>query len=165
MTISVSSGNFLFIIMAVILGVVILTMLLKKGDRNKKIISLIILIAVFIFLFISFGRPSEIVVNENGVNSDVYGKIAFNWRDVEKAIYIEDYQDSPYKPTLKINGTAVKGFRAGKFRLESGESVKIVTQNSEDAALFYTSGGTYLFAVDQLKALIDIAEDYIEVIY
>ncbi len=165
MTISVSAGSFMYIMMAVIIGVIILSMLLKKGDRNKKIITVVIVLAVFIFIYILFGRPAKIVIDEQGINSTAYGKIEFNWSDVKSAEYISNYQNSPYKPSLKLNGTALKYFRVGKFRLVNGDNVKLVTQKSDDALIFYTSDGIYLFAIDQLKEMIDIADNYIEVVY
>ena len=165
MTISVSAGSFIYIILGIILLVIILSMLLKKGDKNKKILGFIIIIVVFVFVIITFGRPKDIVINEQGITSNVYGKIAFNWSDVKSAEYIENYQDSPYKPVMKLSGTAFPGFRAGKFRLSSGENVKLVTQESTDAVIFNMKDETFLFAVDRLDELIDIADNYIEVVY
>ena len=165
MTISVSVGSFLFIIFGAIFAVTVLTMLLKKGDTRKKIISLTILIVVFISVFYFFGRPSEIVIGDNGINSDVYGKISFSWDDVESARYIENYQETGYRPVMKLNGTAVQDFRAGKFRLSNKETVKLVTQKSDNAVLFVTDKETYLFAVDELDEMLKIVKKHIEVVY
>ena len=165
MIISVSAGSFLFIIFGAVFAVTLLAMLLKKGDRQKKIISLVIFIVVFVFIFIFFGRPSEIVINETGIESNVYGRIVFSWSDVDSAEYIKNYQETEYKPSLKLNGTAMKGFRAGKFKLTGGDTVKLVTQTSEDAVIFRTSEGSYLFAVDELDALMKIASEHVSVVY
>lgn len=165
MVITVNASSFIFIIFGAVFLVTILAMLLKKGDRHKKIISLAVLVVVFIALFISFGRPSEIVVNEKGIKSGVYGKIEFSWDEVETARYIDNYQNTKYKPSLKISGTAMKDFRAGKFRLANGKTVKLVTQSVDDAVLFSTAEGDFLFAVDEIDTMIEIASKYTEVVY
>lgn len=161
MSITIDSGGMLLIIFAIIFAAVIISMLLKRGDFKKKTAALVILIVTFGFVFLMFGRPAEITVNENGIESTTYGKIAFRWNEVEKAVLIDNYQDTGFKPTLKLNGTAAVNFRAGTFKLSNGDKVKLITQSSGDAAIFYTDKDIYLIAIDELPALIDIAGDYI----
>ena len=163
MTITVNAGSQMMLIFGIILGVIVLSMLLKKGDFQKKIIAIVILLVVFGFVFFSFGRPSEIVLDEHGLDSGVYGKISFDWEDVDEARLIRDYQDGTYKPVMKLNGNAMKGYRSGTFKLAGGEKVKLVTQRADDALFFSTSEGSYLFAVDQLDSMYDYASKYIEI--
>ncbi|MBI9108360.1 MAG: hypothetical protein JEZ04_16560 [Spirochaetales bacterium] len=162
MTITINSAGSLLLIFGIIFVVIILSMLLKKGDLRKKLLSLGMLIVIFAFTFFMFSRPSQLTIDDEGVESTSYGKISFDWNEVEKALIIEDYQDTGFKPLVKLNGTAVKNFRAGSFKLSNGENVKLITQSAEDAAVFYTDKNIYLIAVDELKAFIDVASEYID---
>jgi hypothetical protein len=162
MIISIDAGGSLLLIFGIIFAVIILSMLLKKGDFKKKILSLIIILVAFAFVFIMFGRPSKLIVDDEGINSTSYGKIDFDWKDINRAVLVAAYQSSPYKPVLKLTGTAVKDFRAGTFKLSNGETAKLITQSAEDAAVFYTGDKIYLLAIDELDKLIDIASDYVQ---
>lgn len=163
MIITIDSSGQLLLIFGIIFAIVVLSMLLKKGDLPKKVISLVIMTAVFAFVFFMFGRPTKIVMDETGLNSRVYGTIEFEWTEITDAILIENYQQTEYKPALKINGSAVKDFRAGYFRLSNGEKAKLVTQSSDDALLIRTAEKTYLFAVDELDSMIAYLSRYIKI--
>ncbi len=161
MTIEISSGNMLLIAFGIIFAVIVLMMLLRPGQRGKKIISIVILIVVFCVVYFMFGRPGEISISDTGVKSTVYGKIEFTWDEVRSAELVKDYQNTDWRPTIKINGSAFPGFRAGRFRLANGDMAKIVTQKSGDAVIFRTENDTYLFAVDDMDKLTEIASEHV----
>ncbi|HAK46945.1 MAG TPA: hypothetical protein DCO79_13650 [Spirochaeta sp.] len=162
MTLTFSSGSTLLIFFGIVLAAVIILMILRPGKRGQKLLSIVILLVTFSVVYFIFGRPTEILIDSEGIHSEAYGKINFAWTDVNDAEIIENYEDTGWKPSVKINGSGLIGFRAGRYRLTNGDTAKILTQKSDKAIVFQTKDEIYLFALDETDKLIEIASDYIE---
>ncbi len=163
MEITVNSSGFILILLIITLIAVTASMFLKKGDWNKKLIALGIVVVVFGFVFFSFGRPAKIIADENGISSTSYGKIEFSWDEVQQALYVPDYTDTEWKPSVKLNGIAMAGFRAGTFRIAGGENVKLITMQNDTAAVFITADKTYLLAPEEIDEFIKYISSFIKI--
>ena len=162
MAITFSPGSSLIILFGVILAVVIILMIRRPGQTNQKLLSIVIMLVVFAVVYFMMGRPSEMLVDEDGIHSDAYGKINFSWSDVSEAEIIEDYTKTNWKPSIKINGVGMMNFKAGRYRLSNGSVARILTQQTDKAVVFITDEATYLIAVDEIDALIEKASEFIE---
>lgn len=162
MSIIISASSTLLIFFGIVFAAIIVLMVLRSGQTKQKLLSLAIMAAVFTLVYFQFGRPKEIVIDQSGVHSEAYGKIDFAWTDVDDAKVITGYQDTEWKPSVKINGSSFIGFRTGKFKLSNGDYAKIITQKSNDAVIFQTSEDLFLFALDEHEEFIRIASEYIQ---
>ena len=161
MSITINPGNSFLIFFGIIIAIVVVLMILKPGQGSRKILSLIILIAAFAAVYFLFGRPSDIIIDDSGVHLNAYGRINFSWSEVTEAEIIEDYMNTEWRPKVKISGSGMIGFKAGRYRLSGGNTAKILTQKSDKAVIFITDDEIYLLAVDETDKLIETASKYI----
>lgn len=107
MEITLDPPQFLLWLVLGILGVVALSLLLKKGEWLRKGIAMGITVVVVMVLLVVFYRTSSITVDHRGLSSDTYGTTQIAWDDVERAIFMEKLSQTSFRPARRTNGTAV----------------------------------------------------------
>ncbi|MDC7225656.1 MAG: PH domain-containing protein [Spirochaetales bacterium] len=161
MIITLSMGTNLLIAFGIIMAIVLVLMILRPGQTNQKLLSIGILLVTFTVIYFILGRPANVVIDEKGIHTESYGKIDFEWSEVESAAIVEDYRNSKWNPEVKITGSGMPGFKTGRYRLDNGETAKIITQKSNKAVVFQTDDAIYLFAFDEIEKIIETASEYV----
>jgi len=154
----------LYILLAVP-AVIIISMLLKKGDIKKKVLSLGLAIVIMVIILFVVYREGSITVDEEGIRAQTFGKIELSWAQVSKAEYVDNFESTEYGIKSKLSGIGIGELKAGRFLLQNGSSAKIVVQKSADALVLTTKDGLVLLAPNKLESLVSEAETYIEIQY
>ncbi len=110
--------GWLYYIFLVIAIVAIASILLKKGSRNKKIISAIFTVAVLAIVAYFINKPTKISVTQT--------EIAINNRhiaydQIAEVAIMKAGQEGSYQPTMRVGGTAVGKLRTGHYKLKNGK--------------------------------------------
>ncbi|MBN2048933.1 MAG: hypothetical protein JW760_00700 [Spirochaetales bacterium] len=150
----------LYVCLGLIL-VILASMLLKRGGGRKKILSLMITLVVMTVVLTLLYRRTTLTVDSRGIQSTVYGKITFDWQEVQEASYIKDFTSSDYGLKTKLNGVGVPGLQAGRYLLKNGSKARVIVQDQKDALLFVLPDDLILLAPQELEALTAEVEKYI----
>lgn len=143
-----------------IVAVSVVSVVLKKGSRSRKVIALAIVVAVAGVLLLAFYRPTTLTVDSDGVRTNGLRGVALTWADVEHAYFETNLRTSEYRPTVRTNGAAIGDFRTGRFLLSNGESAQVLMERSDQAVVLVTAERTYLFAPSRIDLLVDAINRY-----
>ena len=162
MIFTINNGYILLIFFAMLFAAIVILMILRPGKRGQKLLSIGILVVICSVVYFMFGRPAEVIIDKAGIHSEAYGKINFEWSEVQQAEVIDDYKETEWKPSVRLNGLGLPGFRSGRYRLSNGKQAKVLTQKSEDAVIFQTDEDLYIFAINEHDRFLTIVSQYIE---
>lgn len=156
----VSPPNTLLYIIVGILVVGVTSVLLKRGDRRKKITGLVILVVVSGALLLFLYRPIRIEVDADGVA--ISGRIneELAWSRVESALFEPNLPASEWRPTVRQVGAAIGSYRTGRFLLSNGESAQLAMERADATVVLRTAETTYLLAPPDVEALAQAIDQY-----
>jgi hypothetical protein len=143
-----------------ILGVAIVSLILKKGEPVRKAIGVGIAVVVVAAIVLYVYRPVTIRVGEERVEVRGAGGLALEWEDVESAVYVEDLRTSPFRPTVRTRGVAIGGYRTGRFLLSNGDAARVFMVQAEDAVIIQTDERTYVFAPENADEMAEAVDTY-----
>jgi hypothetical protein len=143
--------------------VALLSVLLKKGETWKRILTMGIVVVVCGAILLFFYRDKHLVVDEAGMHGNPYGQVSLEWGAVTKAVLVEDLGSSPYALRMRTNGVAVGSYRMGWFSLANGQKGFVFAEIPARALVLETSGLTYVLAPKQLDEMVAIAETHVTV--
>ena len=83
-------------------------------------------------------RPKSLIVDVDGISSNLGRGIAIPWETVESAAIIDDLDSSGYDTKVKIGGTSVGSYHTGNFTLANGERARVIIQQKEKVVLVRT---------------------------
>lgn len=149
----------LYIAGAVVL-VAIASIFLKKGATIRKVIGVGVSILVVGGILFFVYRPVTIQVSEDGLVVRGAGGLELSWDEVESAVFEENLENSPFRPTVRTRGTAIGPYRTGRFLLSNGNSARVFMVQSNSAVIIRTDDLTYLFAPDDAEALAGAVDRY-----
>ncbi|MBN2736297.1 MAG: hypothetical protein JXR70_04905 [Spirochaetales bacterium] len=154
--------------LAIVLVIVVpcvaaLSIWLKKGKRAVKIVSTIALAVIVGFVAFLFIRPTRIVVDQQGLYTDVYFEHRFQWGQVKEAGLIPDLGASEFEPAFRQNGMAIGFDRKGYFSLKNGQNAFVMTQTDDRALYFSVEDKIYLFAPKDFDRFYDAVSKYITI--
>lgn len=114
--------------------------------------------AVLLGKSMSGARSSTFELSDAGLRlrGDIYGRFIpaekLGAADARRV----DISSGPYRPTLRVGGTAIPGYRAGWFRLANGEKALLyVTDPSKVVYVPTTEGFSLLLSVAETDAFLD----------
>jgi hypothetical protein len=133
------------------------------GAAGLTVVMLVLLVVLGIaggLVYASFrgSKSSTFEVSSAGLRlrGDVYGRlIPSNELLVHDARRV-DVSDGPYRPVMRIGGTAVPGYRAGWFNLRNGRRALLyVTDENKVVLVPTTAGYDVLLSVDEVDAFLE----------
>jgi len=153
----------LWIILAVYI-IAGLGLLFKKNKLIIKIIAFVFITVVCGLILFFFYRDSRLVIDEQGTKfDDFFGGFYLSWEEVESAAFIDNLNQSEYKPVLKTWGFSFGDIAFGWFSLKNGKSAQVVLQTRKKCLVINTIEKTYLFAPIDFDEFIGSVIDYIKV--
>jgi hypothetical protein len=145
---------FLLYVIAAVLVVGLTSVLLKRSPVQRKILgSVALLVACGAFLII-FYRDRHLVLDEQGIHANLYGRHEIPWSSIKRAVDIEHLPGSPYAPVRRTSGTAIGNYRTGWFTLAGGGSAFLVMQEADRALLIEDGTTRYLIGVKDMDGLL-----------
>jgi len=142
----------LYIVIAA-MAVVMAMVLFSRRPPARKLIAVVVAAVVLAVVASRIGTigSSPLTVAAAGL---AYGEENIPWSSVERAAYVADLSVSEYRPTRRMNGTALGGARFGRFELANGDRALLALQQSDsDVVVIATRDTTYLFAPDGVAGL------------
>ncbi|MFP4383686.1 MAG: PH domain-containing protein [Spirochaetia bacterium] len=161
MTYSIQPPAVMLFILIGVAAVVVLSLFLKKGEWKKKLFSLGITVVVIGVLIFVFQKPVTMTVSDQGVTYSRNKTTEIPWNTVDRMFIVEDYMNSPYRARLKTNGTAVGEYRTGWFKLENGDTAKLLMEQDETGLVLVTGGTVHILGPDDFKTFIDGLREYL----
>lgn len=143
-----------------VLAVVVLIVLLKKGELAKKAIGLGIAVVVLGLVVLIFYRPTTITVDSEGIAIRGPGGTELAWSEVESAVYEPNLPTSPFRPTVRTRGIAIGEYRAGLFLLSNGNRARVSMEQPDSAVVLRTTDLTYLLAPEDVAGLAAAINEY-----
>jgi hypothetical protein len=150
----------LFILIGVA-AVVVLSLFLKKGEWKKKLISLGITVVIIGVLIFVFQKPVSLAVDEQGISYSRNKTTEIPWQTVNRVFIVEDYMNSPYRARLKTNGTAVGDYRTGWFKLENGETAKLLMEQDKTGLVIVTGETVHIIGPDDFSTFVNGVREYL----
>ncbi|MCG2814547.1 MAG: PH domain-containing protein [Candidatus Aminicenantes bacterium] len=139
----------------IVLGILLLLGIIwgRQGPLSY-ILGSIICVAVGIFL-LSIKTSGKIVLNEDTISlhSPLNKSFVIHPDSVPKA-WVEDLQDSEWKPVRKKSGTAAGDIRSGWFTLKNGKKAYIALQGWKALCLETEDGHIALFGTADFDLLL-----------
>jgi hypothetical protein len=136
----------MLVVFIAVVVVAVAALLLKKMPRWRKIAGISIVVvgcgALTFFLY----RTTHLVVDDQGIHADTYGRQAIAWSGVQKAFVVQDLGSSQYAPVMKTNGTSLGTVRRGWFKLANGTTAFVTVEIRDRGLVIETAGTTYVFA-------------------
>ena len=151
------------VFLGVVLLVVLLSMILKRGGATNKIVALVIVLVVLGVVAFVFYRPTVVSVDEQGFSVKRFRERKVAWSEVSEAIRIGDLSNSEYRPRARIVGVSLGAYKVGAFRLNNGDKVQAVMKQDRDALLIVTSREGYLFALTENQELVEAIGRFVDV--
>lgn len=143
-------------LMAGVVVTVIIAMVLKKGERTKKIVTMIILAVVMGLVGWFTLKPATLTVTTGGISSTAYGGFRVDFNELTRLQLVEPLTGSEYEPRMKINGIAVGSEKSGVFSLAGGGRAQLFLRQEDAALLAETSrGDVYLIAPEDIHPFLD----------
>lgn len=128
--------NYLILGIVAVLGVVGIAF---SDSKAKRILSAVIIIPVLFFLgTVLIPRPgkTKVILGEQLViTAPPYSTITIARDDIVAASVVNLKEDTPFRPTLRTNGTAMGDYRVGWFMLANGKKAFIMTASPEVVCL------------------------------
>lgn len=150
-------------ILLVAIGVVVvglISVFLKKGEVARKIMALVIVVAVAGVLLLVLYRSTTLTVDENGLRTSGLSGIDLSWADIEHAYRETNLRFSEYRPTVRTRGVAMGEYRSGRFLLSNGDNAHVLMERTDQAAVVVTEELTYLFAPSEIEVLFDAINQF-----
>jgi hypothetical protein len=151
------------VLLAVVLLIVLLSMFLKRGSIARKMIAMVIVLAVLGVVAFLFYRPTVVAVNEQGLAVKRFRERTVLWAQVSEAEWIADLSVSEYRPAQRIVGVGLGAYKVGKFRLQNGVTAQAVMEQDRNALFIGTVSEKYLFALDVNEGLVEAVGRFLEV--
>jgi len=151
----------------IILGIFVITVpavLLKKGKWQVKIGVVLFLVIIGGILLFFFYRKTKLAVTDEGIYSNNYGEFLIKWEMIDESFIIDDLKNSDYNPVLKINGYSLGNVGLGWFKLENGESARVVLQTRTKCLVVRSGSKIYLFGPENFDSFIYAVDMYIDVL-
>jgi len=139
----------------IVLGVLLLFGIFRgRQGPLSYILASIICVAMGIFL-ISIKNSGKIVLNEDSISlhSPLTKSFVIDPDTVEK-VWVEDLQNSEWKPVRKRSGTAAGDIRSGWFTLKNGKKAYIALQGWKALCLETGDGRTALIGIADFNVLL-----------
>ena len=150
------------VFLGAVLLVVLLSMFFKRENTARKITALVIVLVVLGVIAFLFYRPTVVSVNEQGLVVRRFRERSLLWTEVIEAERIADLPDSEYRPVRRILGVSLGAYKAGKFRLQNGDTAQVVMEQDRDALFIGTAGDRYLFALDENESFVEAVGRFVE---
>jgi hypothetical protein len=150
------------VFLGAVLLVVLLSMFFKRENTARKITALVIVLVVLGVVAFLFYRPTVVSVNEQGLVVRRFRERSLLWTEVIEAERIADLPDSEYRPVRRILGVSLGAYKAGKFRLQNGDTAQVVMEQDRDALFIGTAGDRYLFALDENESFVEAVGRFVE---
>jgi hypothetical protein len=150
------------VFLGAMLLVVLLSMFFKRENTARKITALVIVLVVLGVVAFLFYRPTVVSVNEQGLVLRRFREHSLLWAEVIEAERIADLPDSEYRPVRRILGVSLGAYKAGKFRLQNGDTAQVVMEQDRDALFIGTAGDRYLFALDENESFVEAVGRFVE---
>lgn len=132
----------------------ILSALRGRGNRQTRLVRLLIgTLAIGGILFFAY-RPIYVTVNSEGIRSNRGTGIALTWSKISGIVYLADLTGSSYRLTAKLEGVALGSYRVGLFRTSGGQSVRVIAQRSDRALLIESDGKLYELAPSRIERMV-----------
>ena len=141
-----------FIVVAV---VAVAALLLKKMPQGRKIAGISVVVVVFGALTFFLYRTTHLVVDDQGIRADTYGRQTIAWTSVQKAFVVQDLGSSPYAPVMRTNGSSFGVTRKGWYKLKNGTTAFLTTEIADRALVIEAGGTTYVFAPREFDSFKD----------
>ncbi len=157
---AVSPPNALLYLLAGIVGIGLLSLLVKRGERRKKLSAVAILVVISVVLGVWLYRPITITVDEQGISTS--GRLAFEfaWEEVDSALFEPNLPTSEWRPTVRRLGAAIGSYRTGRFLLSNGESAQVVMEREDATVIVRANESTYLLAPGDVEKLAEAIDQY-----
>jgi hypothetical protein len=144
----------LMLVVFVAVGLVAaLAVFLKKMPRGRKIAGMAAAVVVCGAL-VFFYRTTHLVVDDQGIRADTYGRQAIAWTSIQRAFVVPDLGSSPYAPARRTNGSAFGDVRKGWYRLANGAAAFVTTEIPDRALVIETAGMIYVFGPREFDAFL-----------
>jgi hypothetical protein len=149
-------------IIALMVGVVIvvaISMFLKKGDRNKKISGLVILVIALGIVSWFTLKPASLTVTSQGISTTAYGGFKVDFNALAELKLADPLEKSGYEPTIKLNGMAIGSEKSGLFSLARGGNAKVFMRQDDSALILITNAGdTFILAPEEMEPFLEAVE-------
>ena len=157
---AISPPASLLIVLGVLVAVSIAITLVRRGSTGRKVVSLAIVVAVSVALGIVAYRPSTIAVSSEGVEIRGAGATTLAWAEITSAVFDANLTASEFRPTVRVRGLAVGGFRRGRFLLSNGNEALVYMEQGNAAVVLRTGGLTYVLAPTDVTDLAGAIDTY-----
>ena len=138
-----------------ILVIALLSLIIKKGNWQRKITALIIVVVILAgFMFVTY-RPISLLVDSTGLSFRKVRTTNLLWHEIEQALYIENLIGSEYKPQTRMAGTGIGSYKVGRFRLRDGSPAHLYMEQEESVLLIRTAERRYLFGPKDIEPFVD----------
>jgi hypothetical protein len=140
----------------IVLGILLVLGILKgNAGILGNFLGGLFVIALGIFL-ITLKSPGTIVVDQEQMVLKVplYKAKVINAQEVEKA-WIEDLENSEWRPMRKTSGTSAGKFRSGWFKLKNGRKAFLILYGMKAICIEMEGGELYLIGIKDFDRLAD----------
>jgi hypothetical protein len=141
----------------------VLAALLKRMAPWKKIATIVFTAVVCGGLAFFFSRTTHLVIDDEGIRTDTYGRISIPWSAVEKAALVDDLGASSYALKARTNGVALGDYRAGWFTLSDGRTAFVTMETGNRALVIEADGKPYVFGPREADAFLEAVSRHVTV--
>jgi hypothetical protein len=138
----------------------IASVFLSKRETARRLVTLAVVVAVAGVLVIFTYRSSTLRVDEHGIALRGRTDVSIAWSEVTNAYHEPNLAFSPYRPAVRSRGVAIGTYRSGRFHLSNGDEAYVLAERTDQAVIFITDDLTYVFAPEQIQALVDAVNLY-----
>jgi hypothetical protein len=138
----------------------VVTVLLRKGERRRKITAVVIAVIVAGALLLVLYRPVTLTVGPEGVTTSGINSIDLSWNEISQAYLESNLPRSEYRPTVRTRGAAIGQYRTGRFLLSNGDSARVFMERSDAAVILVTADLTYLLAPEDVEGLAEAVDRF-----
>ncbi|MFC2168303.1 PH domain-containing protein [Acidobacteriota bacterium] len=140
----------------IMLGILVFFGVIKgrKSELSRKI-GAVITIIIGIILFLQKNSGKIIVEEDQFTLKALYFKTLSIKIDNIQKIWIQDLQNSEWKPVKRKAGTSLEGISSGRFSLQNGQSAFVVLDGYRALCIETKDGHLALFGVEEFDEFID----------
>jgi PH (Pleckstrin Homology) domain-containing protein len=150
----------ILIVAIAVVAVGAISVLLKKSELPRKIITAVVVVALAGGIVLVLYRSTTLTVDGDGLRTTGLSGVDLSWDEVQHAYSEANLAVSKYRPTVRTRGVAIGDYRTGRFLLSNGNGAQVLMERSDQALVIVTAGLTYLFAPSEIDVLFDAVNQH-----
>jgi hypothetical protein len=146
-----------------IFGVVLASVLLRRGDGTRKAIALVLAVVVLGVFVGTTWRTRYVRIDDAGISTNAVGTLSLPWDRVASARFDRTGPASEFWPVARTAGTSMGSYHAGWFRLRNGESARLFVQGDGPRLVLRTPDALYVLGFDGIDEAVEAIAAHVAV--